>query len=309
MAANNIKLNKLTPAEEKVIAGKDTEMPGSGEYDNFFEPGIYTCRRCDLPLYKSGDKFEAHCGWPSFDQEISGRVTRKIDDDGERTEISCVRCGAHLGHVFAGEKLTAKDTRHCVNSLSLRFIPQPKITKGLDMAVFGGGCFWCYEAIFRRLKGVINVISGYAGGNISNPSYEQVSSGQTGHAEVVKVEFDPKVISYYNLLDVFFALHDPTSLNRQGNDIGEQYRSIIFFYSDEQYKTAVKYIDNLEKTKEFPHPIVTEVKPLIAFYPAEDCHRNYYDNNKTQPYCRLVISPKIKKLEKEFAGQLKDKRD
>ena len=139
---------------------KGTEAPFSGEYDNFFQTGYYVCRRCSAPLYRSKDKFDAHCGWPSFDQEIPGSVIHQTDSDGQQMEISCTRCGAHLGHVFRGEKLTAKDTRHCVNSLSLRFIP----VATREMAVFGAGCFWCLEAIFRRLKGVIKVQSGYAGG-------------------------------------------------------------------------------------------------------------------------------------------------
>jgi len=301
----NIKLNKLTAAEEQIMLHKGTELRGSGEYDNLFADGIYICRRCDTPLYKSESKFDAHCGWPSFDQEISGRVIHSLDADGQRTEITCATCGAHLGHVFTGEKLTPLDARHCVNSLSLRFVPKLKITEGRAAAVFGGGCFWCCEAIFQRLKGVISVISGYAGGQLANPTYEQVSSGKTGHAEVAKVEFDPQLISYRDLLEVFFTMHDPTSLNRQGNDIGEQYRSIILFTTDEEWLAAQEYITNLEKNKEFKDPIITELKPLLAFYPAEDYHRDYYLKNGHQAYCDLVISPKIKKFEKKFVSKLK----
>lgn len=299
------KLNKLTPAEERIIVGKGTEIAGSGEYNNFFAPGLYVCRRCDTPLYKSEAKFDAHCGWPSFDQEIPGRVISQPDPDGQRTEISCAICGAHLGHVFKGEKLTPRDTRYCVNSLSLRFVPQIKTSAGQEIAVLGGGCFWCCEAIFQRLKGVIKVTPGYAGGTVANPTYEKVASGQTGHAEVVMIEFDPVLLKYSDLLEVFFALHDPTTLNRQGNDVGDQYRSIILFNSDEQWSTAHQYIDNLEKNKEFKNPIVTAIKPLLVFYPAEDYHYNYYWQNKNQPYCQLVISPKMRKLEKKFAEKLK----
>jgi len=300
MEISQLKLNKLTSEEERVMVHKGTEMAGVGEYDNFFADGIYVCRRCDTPLYTSNSKFDSHCGWPSFDQEIPGRVKQNPDPDGQRTEIDCAICGAHLGHVFKGEKMTPLDTRHCVNSLSLRFVPQVENPEGYEMAVFGGGCFWCCEAIFQRLDGVIKVTPGYAGGTLANPSYEQVSGGQTGHAEVVKIEFDPALIKYSDLLEVFFALHDPTTLNRQGNDVGEQYRSIILFNSDAQWLAAHQFITDLEKSKEFKDPIVTEVKPLLAFYPAEDYHHDYYLQNKNQPYCRLVILPKIKKLEKKF---------
>lgn len=305
MKINKQKFNKLSSDEERIIVNKGTEAPGSGEYDNFFVDGLYICRRCNTPLYKSDSKFDAHCGWPSFDQEIIGRVNRHTDLDGLRTEINCAVCGAHLGHVFTGEKMTAKNSRHCVNSLSIRFVPRVEATPGRDVAVFGGGCFWCSEAIFQRLKGIFSVLPGYAGGTIANPTYEQVSSGQTGHAEVIKIEYDPKVISYKDLLEVFFALHDPTTLNQQGNDIGTQYRSIILFNSDEEWRIANDYIDFLEKNKEFKNPIVTELKPLLAFYPAENYHKNYYLSHPNQLYCKLIISPKIIKLEKKFNPKLK----
>lgn len=173
-------------------------------------------------------------------------------------------------------------------------------------ATFGGGCFWCTEAIFKRIKGVFGVTSGYAGGKRENPSYDQVSSGVTGHAEVVQIKFDPKVIDYPALLDIFFNLHDPTTLNRQGNDIGTQYRSIIFYHTSKQKEEIKKAIDEIVKKKTYKDAIVTEIVPFDKFYPAENYHQDYFDKNKTQPYCSLVIAPKIHKLIKRYGDKVKE---
>ena len=175
----------------------------------------------------------------------------------------------------------------------------------LETAVFGGGCFWCLEAVFQRLPGVKSVESGYAGGRVENPTYKQVCSGNTGHAEVVRVSFDPGQISYRDLLDVFFAIHDPTTLNRQGNDLGTQYRSVIFYNSDEQRREAEQAIAELTAAHEFSAPIVTTVNPLATFYAAEDYHHNYFNDNSNQPYCRFIIAPKLEKFRKAFAEKLK----
>ncbi|MBI2594151.1 peptide-methionine (S)-S-oxide reductase MsrA [Candidatus Curtissbacteria bacterium] len=179
-----------------------------------------------------------------------------------------------------------------------------------ETTLFAGGCFWCTEAVFRRLKGVVSVIPGYSGGNPSaggkKPSYEQVSSGTTGHAEVIQIKFDPKAISYDQLLEIFFKLHDPTTLNRQGADVGTQYRSAIFYRNSEQKKLAENLISRLEKSGTYQSRIVTEVSPLKAFYPAEDYHKDYYEKNSAAPYCQVVIDPKIKKLYKEFSDQIKE---
>ena len=174
-----------------------------------------------------------------------------------------------------------------------------------QMAVFGGGCFWCVEAIYNRMTGVKSAISGYMGGHVDNPTYRQVCSGDTGHVEVVQVTYDPAEISFRDLLDVFFTVHDPTQLNMQGNDVGEQYRSVIFYTSEEQREEAEKVIAELEASKAFSEPIVTAVEPAAKFYPAEDYHQEYFDNNRSQPYCQFVISPKIKKFEKKFAERMK----
>jgi len=174
-----------------------------------------------------------------------------------------------------------------------------------SVAVFGGGCFWCTEAVFDELQGVRSVVSGYAGGKTKNPDYQQVCMGITGHAEVIKVEFDPGEISFRDLLTVFFATHDPTTLNRQGNDVGTQYRSAIFYADEKQKEVAALFIKELDAAKAFRNPIVTTLEPLTEFYAAEDYHQKYYANNSYQPYCQLTIPPKLNKLHKQFAALLK----
>lgn len=176
----------------------------------------------------------------------------------------------------------------------------------MAQATLAGGCFWCTEAIFKRLKGVQKVTPGYSGGQVASPTYQQVCSGQTGHAEAIQIEFDPKVLSFGKLLTVFFKLHDPTTLNQQGADIGTQYRSAIFYHTPEQKEAAEKYIQQLEDSGEFPDPISTEITEFKSFYPAEDYHKDYYQNNPNQPYCRIVIDPKITKLYKEFKKDVQD---
>lgn len=176
---------------------------------------------------------------------------------------------------------------------------------GLDTATFGGGCFWCTEAVFDRIEGVEKVVSGYSGGRKENPSYQDISYGNTGHAEVIQIVFNPTKISYDELLKIFWQTHDPTTLNRQGNDVGDQYRSVIFYKDDNQKQKAEYYKDELEKSGAYRAPIVTEIKPLQTFYPAENYHQNYYRQNPEQPYCRFVIQPKIEKLEAVFSDKLK----
>ncbi len=174
-----------------------------------------------------------------------------------------------------------------------------------ELATLAGGCFWCLEAVFEQLRGIRNVTSGYAGGHVPNPTYEAVCTGATGHAEVVQVEFDSNEISYRDLLSVFFTLHDPTTLDRQGGDVGTQYRSAIFYHDDEQRRTAEEVIKELEAEHVFDDPIVTRIEPLVAFYPAEEYHREYYRRNPNQPYCRAVIAPKVAKLRTKYVQQLK----
>lgn len=175
-----------------------------------------------------------------------------------------------------------------------------------DTATLAGGCFWCTEAIFNRLKGVISVVSGYAASQVENPSYEEVCTGRTGAAEAVQITYDPSIISYDTLLEIFWHTHEPTTLNRQGNDVGTQYRSAIFYSNDEQKQIALASKEALEKSGAYNRPIVTEIVPFTNFYPAEDYHRDYYDRNRSQGYCMFVIDPKVKKLLKEYKQVLKD---
>lgn len=175
----------------------------------------------------------------------------------------------------------------------------------LELATLAGGCFWCLEAVFNKMKGVTTAISGYMGGKTLNPTYRQVCSGTTGHAEVVQVAFDPALVSYREILEVFFTIHDPTTLNRQGNDAGTQYRSAIFYHSSEQKQIADSLIAELNAAKAWPSPIVTEVTPAATFYPAEDYHQEYFEHNADQPYCEYVVAPKVVKFRTKFADKLK----
>jgi peptide methionine sulfoxide reductase msrA/msrB len=281
----NMNYNKLTPEEENVILNKGTERPFTGEYEDFFEKGTYICKRCNAPLYRSDNKFESGCGWPSFDDEIPGAVKKVKDSDGMRTEIICNNCGAHLGHVFTGEGFTAKDTRHCVNSISLKFV---KDTTGMnnevktEKAIFAGGCFWGVEYYFQKAKGVISTQVGYIGGHKDNPTYKEVCSGTTGHVEAMEVTFDPSQTTYEDLTKLFFEIHDFTQTNGQGPDIGEQYLSEIFYLDDKQKETAEKLIKIL-KDKGFK--VATVLRKATTFWKAEDYHQEYYQKNGHEPYC------------------------
>lgn len=279
----NMQYNELTSFEEFVIINKGTERPWSGEFVDHKEDGTYTCKRCDAALYKSGDKFDSHCGWPSFDDEIEGAVKRVPDADGRRTEIVCANCGAHLGHVFEGEGFTAKNTRHCVNSVSLNFVSdEVEIKTEANKAIFAGGCFWGVEYYMEKQPGVKSVVSGYTGGKTKNPSYEEVCYGKTGHIEAVEIEFDPDKTSYEELAKLFFEIHDPTQVNRQGPDIGEQYRSEVFYLDKGQKQIAEKLINQL---KEKGFDVATKITKASDFYPAEAYHQDYYERKGSTPYC------------------------
>jgi len=280
-----MKYHKLTPEEERVILHKGTERPFTGKYYNFNKKGTYTCKRCGAALYRSGDKFDSGCGWPSFDDEIPGAVKRIPDADGVRTEIVCANCGAHLGHVFLGEGFTPKNTRHCVNSISMNFIPADSTSQvKTQKAYFAGGCFWGVEYFFKNETGVVATRVGYMGGHIQNPTYQQVCSGTTGHAETMEVEYDPTRISYEKLARLFFEIHDPTQVNRQGPDLGEQYRSAIFYVDDQQKQVAEKLIRIL---KAKGYDVATEVTKAGIFWEAENYHQSYYQKNGHKPYCHI----------------------
>ena len=274
--------NRLSEQEARVIEKKGTEAPFTGKYNDHSARGSYICKKCGAALYNSSSKFKSDCGWPSFDDEIEGAVSRFPDPDGRRTEIVCAGCGAHLGHVFTGEHFTAKNIRHCVNSVSLDFVPSELEPGRYGTAVFAGGCFWGVEYFLQKAPGVVSVTSGFMGGHVRNPSYHEVCTGKTGHAEVVKVIYNPKLTSYETLLKLFLEIHDPTQVGGQGPDVGDQYRSEIFYMNDEQKQLAVKYIGIL-KSKGLR--VATAITEASEFWDAEDYHQDYYFKNGKTPYC------------------------
>jgi peptide methionine sulfoxide reductase msrA/msrB len=280
------KLNNLTPFEKHVLIDKGTERAFSGKYVHTNEDGIYTCKVCDAPLYRSGDKFDSHCGWPSFDDAIPGAIKEVPDADGRRIEIVCANCGAHMGHVFKGEKLTAKNVRHCVNSVSLNFQKKKVHTPTLKKAYFAGGCFWGVEYYLEKIGGVKEVTSGFMGGHLKNPGYYDVVRKDTGHIETVEVVYDPSKVSYETLAKTFFEIHDPTQEGGQGPDIGSQYISAIFVSSKEERETIERLVKVLEG-KGFK--IATKIMPKTPFYSAETYHQDYYERKGSKPYCHRKV--------------------
>lgn len=277
-----MKYNQLNDFEKAVILHKATERPFTGEYVNTKDSGIYVCRQCNAPLYRSEDKFESHCGWPSFDDEIPGAVKRIPDADGMRTEIVCAHCGGHLGHVFNGEGFTAKNVRHCVNSVSMKFIP--KIKNKMEKAYFASGCFWGTEYHFMKAKGVIATTVGYMGGSTQSPTYREVCSGTTGHIETTEIEFDPTVTTFEELLRLYYETHDFEQVGGQGPDIGEQYQSVVFYVNDEQKNIVEKYLKLLSDMGYKP---ATQLRKADVFWAAEDYHQEYYDKKNGTPYCHI----------------------
>jgi peptide methionine sulfoxide reductase msrA/msrB len=311
---------RLTDKQYRITRGKGTEPAFCGGLLQNKEAGLYVCVCCSLPLFEATTKFESGTGWPSFFGPVAKENVREEVDRSHgmvRTEILCQRCGAHLGHVFDdGPPPTGR--RFCLNSEALRFVRQDQrktlaepisVAREKDSqtaeAVFAGGCFWCVEAVFLQLDGVVNVMSGYAGGTGDTANYETVSTGRTGHAEAVKVVYDPRKISYEALLRVYFATHDPTTLNRQGNDIGTQYRSAVFYANAEQKELAEAMIADLQTARVFKQPIVTRLEPLTVFYPAEAKHQNYVACHRQQPYVQAVALPKVAKVREKFKELVK----
>ncbi|MFZ4395183.1 MAG: bifunctional methionine sulfoxide reductase B/A protein [Kiritimatiellia bacterium] len=286
VAAHTSDWRTLTPEEAAVIVHKATERPGTGRYEKLKAPGTYVCRRCQAALYRAEDKLDAGCGWPSFDAEVPGAVKRQIDADGERTEISCASCGGHLGHVFTGEQLSARDTRHCVNSISLDFVPLADSSNRFERAIFAGGCFWGVQSLLQEGRGVIRTRVGYSGGHTEHPTYEKVCTHTTGHAEAVEVIFDPRQTTFENLARLFFEIHDPTQLDRQGPDVGDSYRSAVFYTSDKQKETAQRLIGELRKKK---LNVATQVVPATTFWQAEEYHQDYYRKTGKHPYCHRRV--------------------
>jgi peptide methionine sulfoxide reductase msrA/msrB len=278
--------NDLTKEESQVIDKKGTEYPFTGKFEKYKAKGTYVCKKCGSALYYSDSKFDANCGWPSFDDEIPGAVKRIPDTDGMRTEIECSNCGAHLGHVFTGEMLTSKNTRHCVNSVSLDFISAHVSSGRYGTAVFAGGCFWGVEYFMQKAPGVITVTSGYTGGHVKNPSYKEVCTGTTGHAEAVKIVYDPGKTSYEKLLKLFLEIHDPTQAGGQGPDIGDQYRSEIFYLNNDQKLIAEK---SLKILNDKGYKTTTRVTKASEFYNAEDYHQDYSFHKGTLPSCHGYV--------------------
>ena len=292
---------QLTDEQYRVTRQHNTEAAFSSDMCSLFEPGIYACVFCATLLFDADDKFESRTGWPSFTQPIKENTIAYHGDNSlgiRRIEALCNTCEAHLGHVFP-DGPEPSGLRYCMNAVALK-----KVETSLEKATFGGGCFWCTEAIFEQLRGVDSVESGYSGGHIDNPSYRAVCDGTTGHAEVVQVMFDPNEITYKDLLSIHLSTHNPTTLNQQGADKGTQYRSVIFAHNDEQETIAEGIIEELQDA--FDEPIVTEIKPFEVFHKAEDYHQDYYEKNSNAGYCQAVINPKLEKTKKLFKEKLKD---
>ncbi len=306
---------RLTPEQYRITRTSGTEAAFCGGLLKNKEAGMYLCIGCDLPLFRSDAKFESNTGWPSFFQPVASENVRERPDFSHgmvRTEINCARCDSHLGHLFDdGPRPTG--LRFCLNSESLKFVRNEDLkTVGETVpktdvaeAVIAGGCFWCVEGVFEELAGVHDVISGYAGGDQATANYKAVSAGETNHAEAVKIIYDPKQMSYEQLLQVHFATHDPTTKDRQGNDVGPQYRSTIFYADEQEKQLAEAFLADVTEAKAFKSPIVTTLEPLTEFFPAEAYHQNYVCRNPNAGYVRGVALPKVEKVREKFKDLLK----
>lgn len=289
---------QLTAEQYRVTRQQGTERPFSSGMCEFFDPGKYACICCGTMLFDSGEKFDSGTGWPSFTQPIQENAISYHKDGAHGVEVRCNTCGAHLGHVFPDGPVPAK-LRYCINAVALK-----KIESKERKATLGGGCFWCTEAIFQNLRGVVKVESGYSGGEIPNPTYREVCSGRTGHAEVIQITYDSDKLSYEDILRVHMGTHNPTTLNKQGADTGSQYRSIIFYRDDEEKNIATRVLAEASEAHE--NSVVTGLAPFQAFFAAEESHQDYYKRNQSKPYCDAVIEPKLAKFRRTFVHLLGD---
>ena len=279
-------IEQLSKFEQYVLIDKGTERAYSGKYVHTKEDGIYRCKVCNAALYKSDDKFDSNCGWPSFDDAIPGAIKEIPDKDGVRTEIVCANCGAHMGHVFRGEGYTKKNTRHCVNSVSITLDKQKYNSKTEAKAYFAGGCFWGVEYYLEQIPGVIEVTSGFMGGKVENPAYYDVVKGKTGHLETVEVVYDPRKVTFETLAKTFFEIHDPTQTDGQGPDIGSQYLSAVFVNSEQERQTVKRLIAQLKDKR---YKVATRIEKAAPFYKAEGYHQDYYERKGGTPYCHRRV--------------------
>lgn len=271
----------LTPNQQHILIDKGTEHAFTGLYIKTVKQGSYLCRQCGKVLFRADNQFTGTCGWPSFDDALQGTVKELPDADGRRTEIVCARCDGHLGHVFRGEGYTDKNTRHCVNSVSIEFVEDETVVD-TEEAIVAAGCFWGVEHWFQQLDGVLITEVGYTGGELAEPSYEAVCRKDTGHLEALRVVYDTAKLSYTDIIKYFFEIHDFTQTDGQGPDLGPQYLSAIFYYNAEQKQQAAAIIDQL---KAMDYEVATQLYPVSTFWPAEDYHQAYYANNNKTPYC------------------------
>lgn len=293
------KLASLTPQARQVICEQATEIPHSGEYNTLQTLGTYLCRRCGWALFRASSQFTAGCGWPSFDDDLLQRVQRSPDPDGMRTEISCGRCAAHLGHVFLGEQWTATSQRYCVNSLAMDFVTNHDVLDTAE-AIIAGGCFWGIEHVMQQALGVMTAEAGYIGGHVTAPQYSMVCGGGTGHYEAVRVIYDVSVTDYATILKHFFEHHDPCQADGQGVDLGSQYRSAVFYYDEFQYTQACELLKQL---KENGYAVATNLLPATTFWPAEAYHQDYFMKHPSSAHCHTRVLRFIHKLPSSVGGK------
>ena len=279
-AGTKKKFNKLTDEERDVLIHHKTELRNSGKYVDFTKKGVFFCKRCNNALFKSSWKFKSETGWASFDECFSGSLN--YSDKSFKSSIKCSSCKGHIGHVFFGEGWTDKSTRFCVNSVAVSFSEDEK----LGRCIVGGGCFWGIEYFFAKAKGVVATTSGYSGGKARYPTYKVVSGGMTNHAEVVEIIYDKTKTDYKKLLKLFFEIHDPTQLNKQGRDKGKHYRSIVFYKTDKEKAIAEELINKL---KDSGLKVVTQVRKRKRFWPAEYKHQSYCEKNNKKPNCHKRV--------------------